>query len=336
MDFNARYILVGERKNRKIRSLKKGELNCLTIYYMLKSMYSTGVVKCPSKHKLATKLGVHYSVLEKTFAYLTDNNLMEWTTCDKVRAIRMKNLVRGCEFQNYNHKVVYSFRKAKIANKSFEEVKAFIANLIIDISCKQQKYRVNQCADQSFLANVDHIHSYKQVKRRNRLERTLHGLSGAKHADLLTIISDSYISKLLGVSRPTANNLKHQIHYNEFAFFSTIETYLEPMTKREFKFKMEQGELNNKYYIKNGMLTKTVGTCYYNLKGKMDTYRKIRRISTMEAMQIAIGNRMVMGITDIVKSEMIALMVSQRNAILNQSKRINNYLSPEDVCLRES
>ena len=99
---------------------------------------------------------------------------------------------------------------------------------------------------------------------------------------------------------------------------------------------MEQGELNNKYYIKNGMLTKTVGTCYYNLKGKMDTYYKIRRISTSEAMEIAIRNRMVMGINDTLKREMITLMVSQKKAIRNQSNSINNYLSSGVVGLRES
>lgn len=299
-------------------------------------MYVTGVVKCPSKHKLATKLGIHYSVLEKAFAYLEKNNLLEWTTCDKVRAIRMKNMVRGCEYQGYNHEVIRSFKKKQIANKSFEEVKAFIANLIIDISCQQQKFRANQSAEQNFLANTDNIHSYSQAKKRRKLERTLHGLSVATQADLLTIISDNYISKLLGVSRPTANKLKHSIHYNEFAFFSTVEEYLEPMTKGEFKFKMEQGELSNKYYIKNGMLAKTVGTCYYNLKGKMDACYKIRRISNSEAMEIAIRNRMVMGIDDTLKREMITLMVSQKKAIRNQSLSINNYLSSGVVGLRES
>jgi hypothetical protein len=248
----------------------------------------------------------------------------------------MGNMVRGCEYQGYNPKVIRKFRKCKIDGKSFDEVKAFLANIIIDISCSQQKYRVEQRADQTFLGNSGNIHSKEELKKRNKINRSLNGSTGATRANLLVTISDSYIAKTLGVSRPTANKLKHRIHNNGLAFFSTIEEYVRPMTKVEFKQRIEDGELTNKYYIKNGMLAKTIGTCYYNLYGKMNSNYKIKRISTLDAMAIIVGNRKVMGINDMLKSQMIAAIVTDRKVMLDESKH-NQYseVSGEEG-LRES
>lgn len=245
-------------------------------------------------------------------------------------------MVRGCEYQGYNPKVIRKFRKSKIEGKSFDEVKAFLANIIIDISCSQQKYRVDQRADQTFLGNSGNIHSKEDLKKRNKINRSLNGSTGATRANLLVTISDSYIAKTLGTSRPTANKLKHRIQNLGFGFFSTIEEYIKPMTKVEFKQLREYGELTNKYYIKNGMLAKTVGTCYYNLYGKMNKTYKIKRISTIDAMEIIIGNRKVMRINDTLKSQMIAAILSDRKVMLDEIKRINNSEVSGEEGLRES
>ena len=287
------------------QALSKNELKHLAVYLILKSKHDNGVIICQSKRKLAQSIGIHYSVFDKALAYFEDNDLMEWTTCKKQRAIRLFSLLGASTYTKYRAHLANKFRKEVIINKTFDEVITFISEIVLKIQTAQQSFKADEAIDRNIVADKNLIKSPDDLIKRKRMVKKYGSHPGAiDKSSYLTIVSQRLVAEYLGISVPTTAKRMSKMKHDKLAFFIPLEKRITPMTYDEYVACLRANLVSKRQYIHKGWLCQNMGSCYYHIKDNSllkDDVNTINKMDVDSAIRTVISNRngIVLGDNDI-------------------------------------
>lgn len=287
-------IFISENNESRIN---KDFASAIAVYLRLKAQDHTrlGVIPMNNRSDVAKRIGLHQVTFVKALSLLKSIGLIEDTTSNGKYAVRLRNQ-KYAILKEYNEKNISKYeikiKASTIEKQSFDETLLLVYSIALDTLTSQQQFKAEKTADHAYRTSDDNVKSYKDAKIRQRGLK-YRNRNGGTAENSVKKVTDEKLAAIWGVSRKTANRIKHKLFKSGMHYFVTIqEVVADEGGKKALKYLKDVSDENKGAFIAGGKIIKNLGSFNqrvfdYNKRFNFGTTIKRVRINT--AINIIIG-----------------------------------------------